>query len=904
MDEQENGRVAADFWTAVTQSTDKTAYKPARNDKVVASRLQTREGETYFVLKQPETKSYLRLSESDYAVWWQMDGQRSIKQLLFYCLKRYRTLPIGHLNGLLQDFRNGRFLSDTPVNLYNQLDEALVQREPASRGRQIINRFLHTEITIDGLDDFFSPLYARTKWLFSLWGQLFLLALIILGGVLFSVIFFAQNSAYRLTGQGGWSVASLFIANILVIGIHELGHGLATKHYGRELDRGGFLIYWGMPAFFVDTRDIWMSPRQSRVAVSWAGPHSGFLVGGVVGVVLTAVSLYAPDQVATFWTTFLFQVGFIAYFSVFINLNPLLELDGYFILMDWLDMPGLRARAFRFWRKSLWDKIKTGKTPPQIWESLNQPERIFTLYGALAFIYSAYALWFAFYFWQERLAKFLGDLWSSPSIWGRLAVLAITAVIIIPTAYFLGQLGLSRIRLGLDWLARRNLLARPDVLALLIGVPLLGGLLTLLLFGGGAEQLLIGVVTWLIHISAILVMIGIARQLPGSRFQWAIWALVAAPVGLTIAWVGRDVRIWHEFGLIVTAVSILAAGIVSWHTVGPKWLEKADLRLMALMILVGPLYYLGLGVIVGDEVLLGNGRWLVTILILAALSFGLIFMSPLLINFRRSRFVLPWGLFILAMLAVPWLQFRPFLHLPVAVLWLYAGLLYLLVGALAQFARIEYDAIDVNAYDERARLVDGFNYFLRAFFTSYEAIFGNRRLEVIQGQMAALGTIDKDATVLQIAERAQQALLLAVDRLDDLAGTPFTQQAGQAAYDSLPWLHAETLARHVLSNIQWGSQLAQGFINARDRRAELIRRADIFAGFDQDAVEATLAVVRGWSGRDNIPITRAGNDAKTFYLIEFGEVGIFHDGVQVGKLTPGGYFGTNALLDSGSYQFT
>ncbi|MCP5100366.1 MAG: cyclic nucleotide-binding domain-containing protein, partial [Chloroflexi bacterium] len=166
------------------------------------------------------------------------------------------------------------------------------------------------------------------------------------------------------------------------------------------------------------------------------------------------------------------------------------------------------------------------------------------------------------------------------------------------------------------------------------------------------------------------------------------------------------------------------------------------------------------------------------------------------------------------------------------------------------------------------------------------------------------GTIDKDATVLQIAERAQQALLLAVDRLDDLAGTPFTQQAGQAAYDSLPWLHAETLARHVLSNIQWGAQLAQGFINARDRRAELIRRADIFAGFDQDAVEATLAVVRGWSGRDNIPITRAGNDAKTFYLIEFGEVGIFHDGVQVGKLTPGGYFGTNALLDSGSYQFT
>jgi CRP-like cAMP-binding protein len=51
-------------------------------------------------------------------------------------------------------------------------------------------------------------------------------------------------------------------------------------------------------------------------------------------------------------------------------------------------------------------------------------------------------------------------------------------------------------------------------------------------------------------------------------------------------------------------------------------------------------------------------------------------------------------------------------------------------------------------------------------------------------------------------------------------------------------------------------------------------------------------------------MARVSEEAEIFYLIEFGEVGIFHDGVQVGKLRPGGYFGTMALLDKGPYQFT
>jgi hypothetical protein len=62
-----------EFWQALDEATNPTAYKPLRNPHIVVSRLQNR-AETYYVIKEPESRSYLRLGEEDYALWWQMNG--------------------------------------------------------------------------------------------------------------------------------------------------------------------------------------------------------------------------------------------------------------------------------------------------------------------------------------------------------------------------------------------------------------------------------------------------------------------------------------------------------------------------------------------------------------------------------------------------------------------------------------------------------------------------------------------------------------------------------------------------------------------------------------------------------------------------------------------------------------
>lgn len=886
------------FWQAVAEVTDPTAYRPRRNVQVEAARLDARP-EPYYILKEPLSKSYLRLSEPDYALWWQMDGRRSLKDLLFYSLVRYNSLPIGHLNSLVADLRAGNFLADTPTDLYGQVSRALTERAPASRGRRILDGFLHSEWSITGLDDFFTPLYGRLRWLFWLPVQILLLGVILVGGYQFGGLLLAEELA--LAGSGGWSLLTLLLANIIVITLHELAHGLTTKQFGRELDKGGILIYWGFPAFFVDTRDIWLSPRHHRIAVSWAGPHSGLVLGGLAGLLLTWLRLNFANTLGTAWVGLIYQVGFIAYLTVFVNLNPLLELDGYFILMDWLDIPRLRERAIRFWRTSLWGKLKANPNPAAFWRGASRAERVFTFYGGLTLAYSVYALAFALYFWRSRLGPFAAQLWGF-GWWGQLLVMGVTAVLILPALYFISQYAWSRAQAGLEWLARRDLLARPDVLTLLTGLPLLVGLplLFVALSRLPNADLWAGLVIWALHLAAIAVFVGVARQVPGSRFQWALWLLTAVPLILSLNWLGNTLMTteWRQDWLLLAAgTAVLAAGLVGWFTVKPRFLETADQVVMAGLVLLGTGY--------GWLAWSGDGRLALPLIALLLTTFGgLLLLTPLWINFWRSRFALPWFLIILGILALPLLNAYPVLHLPIITLWAFAGGLYLLLGELAQFSRFETTNAEADLFSERERLTNSFNHFLQAMFRSYERVFGGRRLAAVQAQIQALGPIDPDDTILEIGERCRLALLLAVDRLDDLAGTPFTRQAGQAAYDSLPWLEAETLARHALADMAWGAQLAQGFIQQRDRRRDLVRRADIFAGFDREAVRAVLAVLEPVTHPKRAHIAAGGEEAVQFYLVESGEVGVFHENEQIATLHPGGYFGVNALLDSGHYHFT
>ncbi len=888
------------FWEEIETVTDPAAYKPKRNTAVSVTRLAYRK-EPYYVLKEPTRKTYIRLSEEDYAFWWQMNGYNSTKDLLFYCLKRYQRLPVGHLNNIINELRQGGFLQDQPTNIYDQITAQLEVRGQENRGRRLLHGILHTEIPKNGLDPFFTSLYKWTRPLLSRIGQWLMVLLVISGSVLFALLYSQQF--YSFTSNGILGLFTPVAANLFVIVIHEVAHGLATKHVGRELDRGGFLIYWGLPALFVDTRDTWMSSKRERILVSWAGPYSGLLLGGIMGWILTAVLITNTGAVITLWATFFYQIAFLAYLSVIINLNPLLELDGYFILMDWLEIPGLRSRTFLFWREEIGGKIRASVSTHHFWQDLSNTERILTFFGAIIFTYAIFALWLAFHFWQSRLFPLIQNLWGY-GLWGKIVLLLVTAVLLVPIGYYIALFAWSRLKSALNWLAHRNLLAHPSVLALLTGIPILVGIpliwswLAQLPSGDIWQSLFITLLYFMVTIE----LIGVARQLTGSRFQWAIWALAVTPLFISITSLTDKNSVWYGLSLMVASGAILICGLFSWFTINRKWVGWQDQMTRIGVIFIG-LLMLAAQRQVASTMLIEDTRLLVSAFITFCTYSGLALLSPMLLNFLRSRFMLPWILLALAIALTPWLLLYPQLQIPLLILWLLAVTLYLLIGALAQFSRYDSDIKQVAAFSERERLISSFNHFMEAFYTNYEFVFGGRQLATIRAEISALDTTP-DLSILEIASQARHAILVAIARLDELAGTNFTHKAGQAAYDSLPWLEEETLARYVLASTQWGVQLAEGFIHEHDHRVELIRYADIFAGLDMDGVEKVTAVIQTVTARKGTHLTEAGHDATHFYLIDTGEVGVFHNGEQVATLLGGGYFGTNAIAGQGNYNFS
>ena len=126
--------------------------------------------------------------------------------------------------------------------------------------------------------------------------------------------------------------------------LHELAHGWTLRRFGAEVPEAGisFLILFPMP--YVDASDSWMLPRRERMWVSAAGM--------LMDIVLACSGLLLWAQLSTgvladiAFTFFLMGVASV----VFFNANPLVKFDGYYLLEDALDSPGLARRAAVFYR--------------------------------------------------------------------------------------------------------------------------------------------------------------------------------------------------------------------------------------------------------------------------------------------------------------------------------------------------------------------------------------------------------------------------------------------------------------------------------------------------------------------------------------------------------------------------
>jgi len=418
--------VGPDVYEQILDRVDLTRFRPKLASDVEVKAFPLRWGNDYVMVANPRAMLYYRLEPWEGDLLPLMDGTRTVGDIVVERLEEVGELDAAGATQLVQILELGGFLEPVPVGLAEGLERGIDPLTPAQRKIRIFLKSLSIEWT--GADGF-------VRWWYrTLLGPFFRPVGVVVAGsiavaglVVFAIL---QGSGRYTLGSHSAPVESLILLalGLVLTFFHELGHAATITHFARRVKSAGFMIYFGSPAFFVEASDSLMLDRHQRILQSFAGPFAELVLAGLSSIVLALLPESGLSQ-------FLYKFALINYFVIFLNLIPLLELDGYWILSDLIQVPDLRPRSLEFFQHDLWHKL---------WrrERLTPQEVGLGLYAAVGVAFTIFSFYTAYFFWKQIFGGLITALWNG-GIGSRILLLLLALFFAGPAIRGLFQLARS-----------------------------------------------------------------------------------------------------------------------------------------------------------------------------------------------------------------------------------------------------------------------------------------------------------------------------------------------------------------------------------------------------------------------------------------------------------------------------
>jgi putative peptide zinc metalloprotease protein len=372
-------------------------------------RQQTETGVSW-VVKDATRQKYFRFGQVEVWLMQRMDGSRSVAQL---CGELHEELGLRarpeQLEVLVRRLRElGLVERSLEERCALQLEQLRAQRRAR---RDDGNTMLRKRFSFGDPD----PIMARTVAAAPFFWQP--------GFVVASAIAFSIYLVVLVTHWGHYITAStaifdparltlpLFImtyAIIVVVSIiHELGHGLTCKRFGGEVRELGAMLLYFKPAFYCNISDAWtFEKRSARLWTTFAG---GWIE---LWIAFIALMVWLGTEPGTLINTLAaITSGFAGALGLLMNYNPLMPYDGYYALVDWLELPNLRQRSFGYLGAAV--KRRVFRMNVELPLVTDRERRIFIMYGLGAVAYSAMVLSLIGFFVGRVLIRNFG-------VWGVL----------------------------------------------------------------------------------------------------------------------------------------------------------------------------------------------------------------------------------------------------------------------------------------------------------------------------------------------------------------------------------------------------------------------------------------------------------------------------------------------------
>jgi putative peptide zinc metalloprotease protein len=370
---------------------------------------QVHSGEIGYIVKDPVALKYYRFPEIAARIFNYLDGNHShdeVAQML--SAEMGESFPGSEIASYVESLKKLNFIeqsaSEKSLLLLERLRKNRQQKaDEAANGRD--ENYLRFPLMDP--DNFYNWIIKR---IWFIWTRGFLIFSVLIFSLAAAVIVAnwetvqtGLSQLWAFSDKGLQDILMFIGAFLLVVILHENGHGLTCKRYGGEVHEVGFMLIYFMPAFYCNVSDAWtFDSKAAKLWVTFAGSFVELIICSIATFVwyLSAPGYFTHNLAFTF----MLIAGLS---SIAINMNPLIKLDGYFALVDYLEIPNLSEDAASYVtalaRKYIF------RVPVAIPNYNRRMRRILFVYGVLSFFYKVFITFVMLYFFYRIVSFFFPE---------------------------------------------------------------------------------------------------------------------------------------------------------------------------------------------------------------------------------------------------------------------------------------------------------------------------------------------------------------------------------------------------------------------------------------------------------------------------------------------------------------
>lgn len=362
---------------------------------------QVQRGDVTYVVKDPVAFKYYRFGPLEHTVIKYLDGSHDHDQIAESLAIETGVRLTGSMIGEFLESLKQKDLLDRSAG-----EKSLVLLERLRKERKLkadteSRDVLYMRFPAFDPDQFYNRLIKRIgffwsrRFVISCFVLFSLAAIIIISN--WGVISTGLSELYSFQDKGVSDIVMFVAVLFTVIVFHENGHGLTCKRYGGEVHELGFMFIYFMPAFYANVTDAWtFESKAAKLWVTFAGAFVELIICSIASFVwyFSTPGYFLHDLAFTF----MLVAGLS---SIIINMNPLIKLDGYFALVDYLEIPNLSDDASKYIgalaRKYLF------RAPAALPDYTPRRKHILFTYGVLAMCYRILILVLVLLFFNRHI---------------------------------------------------------------------------------------------------------------------------------------------------------------------------------------------------------------------------------------------------------------------------------------------------------------------------------------------------------------------------------------------------------------------------------------------------------------------------------------------------------------------